>query len=113
MALLFRRWRPARSGSQYGRDETATQRFFHASSVADGYERFMTISRRLHEVSEKFFLLAQHWRIADTMEIGGAFSPQVLSDVMSLRMGRSVAGLVRSCVSDARAAQMIDHFTSM
>ena len=32
-------------------------------------------------------------------------------DVLSLRMGRTVAGLVRKCVPDERVAQMIDHFT--
>ncbi len=79
--------------------------------VADGYERFIGISRRLHEVSEKFFFWRSVGGIADTMDVGGAFSLDVLKDVLSLRMGRSVAGLVRSCVSDERAAQMIDHFT--
>ncbi|XZE42916.1 phytoene desaturase family protein [Pirellulaceae bacterium SH467] len=76
-----------------------------------GYERFMQISKQLHKVSDKFFFWRSVGGIADTMEVGGAFSPAVLKDVLSLRMGRSVAGLVRSCVPDERAAQMIDHFT--
>jgi phytoene desaturase len=87
-------------------------REFSASPrVAEGYGKFMEISKRLHEVSEKFFFWKSVGGIGDTMEVGGAFSPKVLADVMSLRMGRSVAGLVRSCVPDERAAQMIDHFT--
>ena len=32
-------------------------------------------------------------------------------DVLSLRMGRTVADCVRKCVPDERVAQMIDHFT--
>jgi len=87
------------------------ERFSPVPNVGQGYERFMQISKRLHEVSDKFFFWRSVGGIADTMEVGGAFSATVLKDVLSLRMGRSVAGLVRSCVPDARAAQMIDHFT--
>ena len=87
------------------------ERFSPNPNVGEGYERFMQISKRLHEVSDKFFFWKSVGGISDTMEVGGAFSATVLKDVMSLRMGRTVAGLVRSCVPDARAAQMIDHFT--
>ena len=87
------------------------ERFSPNPNVGQGYERFMQISKRLHDVSEKFFFWRSVGGISDTMEVGGAFSATVLKDVLSLRMGSSVAGLVRSCVPDARAAQMIDHFT--
>ncbi len=87
------------------------ERFSPIPNVAQGYERIMQISKRLHEVYNKFFFWRSVGGISDTMEVGGAFSATVLKDVLSLRMGRSVAGLVRSCVPDARAAQMIDHFT--
>ncbi len=86
-------------------------KFSSSPKVAEGYQRFMNISHQLHDVSKKFFFWRSIGGIGDTMEVGGAFSASVLRDVMSLRMGRSVAGLVRSCVSDERAAQMIDHFT--
>lgn len=79
--------------------------------VAKGYEKFMEISKRLHEVSDKFFFWRSVGGLRDTMQVGGAFSPSVISDVLSLRMGKSVAGLVRDHVRDHRAAQMIDHFT--
>ncbi len=81
------------------------------ADVDAGYDRFMAISEKLHDVSNKFFFWKSVGGIGDTLEVGGAFSPSVLKDVMSLRMGRTVAGLVRSCVPDARVAQMIDHFT--
>ena len=87
------------------------ERFSSKPNIGQGYERFMQISKRLHEVSNKFFFWRSVGGISDTMEVGGAFSATVLKDVLSLRMGRSVAGLVRSCVPDPRAAQMIDHFT--
>ncbi len=85
--------------------------FSGKTEVAAGYERFMTISKKLHDVSEKFFFWRSIGGIGDTMEVGGAFSLSVLRDVMALRMGKSVAKLVRGCVPDERAAQMIDHFT--
>jgi diapolycopene oxygenase len=80
-------------------------------NTADGYERFLKISQRLHDVSNKFFFWRSIEGISDTFDSTGAFSLSVLSDVLSLRMGRSVAGLVRSQVPDEKAAQMIDHFT--
>src|SRR6185437_5455034 len=39
------------------------------------------------------------------------FSPQVLGDVLAMRLGRSVAGTVRKYAADPRVAQMLDHFT--
>ena len=38
-------------------------------------------------------------------------NPGTLRDVLSLRMGSSVAGTIRARVKDARLAQMLDHFT--
>ena len=45
------------------------------------------------------------------IDFKAGFSPKILADVMSMRMGRSVAGTVRKYVPDARVAQMLDHFT--
>ncbi len=81
------------------------------SKAADGYDRFITMSRRLHDVSERFFFWKSVGGIADTFQTKGAFNLSVLKDVLSLRMGQSVAAVVRKHVPDARAAQMIDHFT--
>lgn len=87
------------------------QNFSKSPAVAQGYGKFMEISQQLHKVSDKFFFWRSVGGIGDTMEVGGAFSASVLKDVLSLRMGKSVATLVRQCVPDERAAQMIDHFT--
>ena len=78
---------------------------------ADGYGDFMRISQRLHDVSNRFFFWKSVGSIRDTFDAGTTFSPSVMADVLSLRMGRTVAGLVRKCVPDQRVAQMIDHFT--
>lgn len=77
----------------------------------EGYEKFIGLSKRLHEISNRFFFWKSVGGLTDTMEVGGAFSPAVLKDVLSLRMGKSVASVVRSHVPDHRAAQMMDHFT--
>lgn len=82
-----------------------------AQATGDGYEKFMAISKQLDEVSNKFFFWKSVGGIADTMNVKESFSLHVLRDVMSLRFGRTVAGLVRSHIPDARIAQMIDHFT--
>lgn len=78
---------------------------------ADGYAKFIDMSRGLHDVSERFFFWKSVGGIADTFQATGAFNLKVLKDVLSLRMGQSVAAVVRKHVPDERAAQMIDHFT--
>ncbi len=79
--------------------------------LPDGYGRFMSISERLHHVSNRFFFWKSVGSLADTFDPGNTFSMSVLSDVLSLRLGRTVAGMVRSCIPDERVAQMVDHFT--
>jgi len=87
-------------------------RAFTGSDVAgNGYERFIDVSKQLHGVSDRFFFWRSIGGLADTMEVGGAFSAAVLKDVLSLRMGRSVASVVRSHVPEHRVSQMMDHFT--
>lgn len=79
--------------------------------AAEGYAKFIDMSKNLHDVSDRFFFWKSVGGIADTFESSGMFNIKVLKDVLSLRMGQSVASVVRSHVPDERAAQMIDHFT--
>jgi diapolycopene oxygenase len=79
--------------------------------VAAGYEKFINMSHQLHDVSDRFFFWRSVGGISDTFQSSGTFNLAVLKDVLSLRMGQSVAAVVRKHVSDARVAQMIDHFT--
>ncbi len=85
--------------------------FTGANASGEGYRRFLKMSEQLHGVSDRFFFWRSVGGLADTMDVGGAFSAAVLKDVLSLRMGRSVASVVRSHVPDHRVAQMMDHFT--
>jgi diapolycopene oxygenase len=61
----------------------------------------MAISKKLDEVSNRFFFWKSVGGIADTMNVKQSFSLNVLRDVLSLRFGRTVAGLVRSHIPDA------------
>ncbi len=85
--------------------------FTGSDRTSHGYQTFMGISKQLDEVSNRFFFWKSVGGIADTMDFKQSFSLEVLRDVLSLRFGRTVAGLVRSHIPDPRIAQMIDHFT--
>ena len=89
----------------------ALAEFSPHSGAADGYRRFLAYAERLHGISERFFFWRSIGSVRDMMKLGGMCDLSTLSDVLAMRMGRSVAGTVRSYVKDPRAAQMIDHFT--
>lgn len=75
-----------------------------------GYRRFQSLARHLHDVSERFFFWKPVEDMLDTFDLKTTMSPSTLRDVLSLRLGRSVATTIRSHVPDARLAQMLDHF---
>ncbi len=74
-----------------------------------GYRDFIAMSAKLHEVSEKFFFWKSVEGIADTLSFKG-MNLATLKDVLSLRMGTSVASQIRKRVPDGRVSQMLDHF---
>jgi phytoene desaturase len=75
-----------------------------------GYAGFIGMSEKLHDVSEKFFFWRSVEDISDTLAIKKKFDLATLRDVLSLRMGGTVAGQIRKRVKDKRVAQMLDHF---
>lgn len=79
--------------------------------AGDGYRRFQAMSERLHGISERFFFWKSVEDLGDTLNFRNSFNASTLSDVLALRMGSTVAGTIRNHVPDARAAQMLDHFT--
>ena len=91
--------------------KTILDGFSQKESVSAGYERFMDASKKLHEISDRFFFWKSVESIRDTLDLKTTFDISTLKDLLALRMGKSVAGTVRSFVPDERAAQMIDHFT--
>src|SRR6056297_3422610 len=85
--------------------------FTDSPQAGEGYERFIAMSKNLHEVSDRFFFWKSVGGLTDTFDFGSSFSAAVLKDVLSLQMGRSVSSVVRRHMPDERAAQMMDHFT--
>jgi diapolycopene oxygenase len=91
------------------RMEQAIERFAEAGS-ARGYREFLDISADLHAISERVFLWRSVEDIKDTFDLRDNVRPATLRDVMRIRMGQTVAGVIRRHVKDARVAQMLDHF---
>ncbi|WP_419895856.1 phytoene desaturase family protein [Roseomonas sp. USHLN139] len=81
-----------------------------AAGSGEGYRRFQAIARQLHEISERFFFWKPVGGVVDTMDWRAQFSGRALSDLKALRMGQSMAGVVRKEVPDPQLAQMLDHF---
>lgn len=84
---------------------------FASAKTAAGYERFLELSERIHRISANWFFWRPLGGLRDMFNAGTMMQAGTLSDVLALRMGRSVASTVRSFVPDARVAQMVDHFT--
>jgi diapolycopene oxygenase len=89
----------------------AMDRFAPGKKVGEGYRRFQELSENLHGISNRFFFWKPVEDLFDTIDIRANMNPGTLRDVLSLRMGSSVAGTIRSKVKDERLAQMLDHFT--
>ena len=84
--------------------------FAPGTGVGDGYRKFQRVSKHLHGVSERFFFWKSVEGIGDTLNMKQNFSPDTLKDVMALRMGQTVAKVIRGHVPDERLAQMLDHY---
>ena len=77
---------------------------------AEGYRDFVQLSERLHRISERFFFWKSVEDLRDTMDLRRNMDLATLSDVLTLRMGTTVAGTIRRRVRDPQVAQMLDHF---
>ena len=82
-----------------------------APGSGPGYRDFIALSRRFHRISDQHYFWKSIGGIRDMIDFKAGFSPQILADVLAMRMGRSVAGTVRKFNPDQRVAQMLDHFT--
>ncbi len=75
-----------------------------------GYLKFLEQSEQLHSISDRFFFWRSIGSMRDTMDVKGAFDVRVLRDVMRMRLGKTVSGMIRENIPDANVAQMLDHF---
>jgi phytoene desaturase len=86
------------------------ERFAPGTGAGDGYRRFQDLSAHLHDVSNRFFFWKPVEDLFDTIDVRANLNPATLRDVLSLRMGATVAGTIRGKVKEERLAQMLDHF---
>ncbi|EKE43824.1 hypothetical protein OCGS_2158 [Oceaniovalibus guishaninsula JLT2003] len=75
-----------------------------------GFERFMKVADRLSDVSDRFFFWRSVEDLRDTMNLKQNMTLATLSDVMALRMHRTVAGQIKKDIRDPRVQQMLEHF---
>jgi len=83
---------------------------FSPGSV-QGYDKFLGLSEKLHDITNRYFFWRSIGGLGDMFDARASFKAGTLKDVLSMRMGRSVAGTVRKHIPDPRVAQMVDHFT--
>ncbi|WP_431283359.1 phytoene desaturase family protein [Humitalea sp. 24SJ18S-53] len=88
----------------------AMETFAPGKGVGEGYKSFQRIAKHLHGVSEKFFFWKSVEGVTDTIDWKQNLQPNTLKDVLALRMGQTVAKIIRGKVPDERLAQMLDHF---
>lgn len=86
------------------------ERFAPGRGLGEGYRRFQAEARHLHGVSERFFFWRPVEGVSDTLDLKANLKPGTLRDVLSLRMGQTVAKVIRGHVPEARLAQMLDHY---
>jgi phytoene desaturase len=87
------------------------ERFAPGGDVSAGYRKFLKLSERLNKISQRFFFYKPIGGLRDMFQAKNTFNAGTLADVLAMRMGRSVAGTIRSHVPDERVSQMLDHFT--
>jgi len=88
----------------------AIERFAPDRKLGAGYRNLQAEAENLHGVSERFFFWRSVEGMADTIDVKANFNPDTLRDVLSLKLGRTVAKVIRGHVPDARLAQMLDHY---
>lgn len=86
-------------------------RFAPGGQVSAGYRKFLKLSERLNDISQRFFFYKPIGGLRDMFNAKNTFNARTLGDVLSMRMGRTVAETIRSHVPDERVSQMLDHIT--
>lgn len=85
--------------------------FAPGTGSGDGYQAFVSLSRKLNAISQRYFFYRPIGGLRDMLDLKASLDPRVIRDVMTMRMGSTVARTLRKHIPDARVAQMLDHFT--
>lgn len=94
-----------------GRMSRVLDEYSPSTRSGEGYRDFLAFSRRMNDISQRFFFWKPLGSVRDMFDWRSMFSIGMLRDVMSMRLGKSVAQCIRAHVADPRVAQMLDHFT--
>lgn len=89
----------------------ALDAFAPGGGSSEQYGRFLDFSKRLEEISQRFYFWKPIGSIRDMFDPSSAFNVSMLGDVLRMRPWSTVGRTVRGFVKDARVAQMLDHFT--
>jgi phytoene desaturase len=89
----------------------ALDQYAPGTDSGPSYRRFIELSRRLHDISDRYFFWKPIGGMRDMFQVRDSTRASTLSDVRALGMGHSVASTIRSHTPDGRVAQMLDHFT--
>lgn len=84
---------------------------FSRASAGHGYAQFMALSERLNDISQRYFFWRSIGGLRDMFDARNLTRGGTLKDVLSMRMGGTVGGTLRSFIKDPRVSQMLDHFT--
>ena len=84
---------------------------FAGAATARGYRQFLTQAKHLHRISDDYFFWRPVGGLRDMFDARSTFQSNILRDLLAMQPGRTVAGVVRGHIPDARVAQMVDHFT--
>src|SRR5262245_22520928 len=78
---------------EMGKMKANLEKFAPGSSA--GYEKFLALSKRLHDISNRVFFWKPIGSIWDMFTWRSLLDPGMLGDVWSMRMGSTVAQVVR------------------
>jgi phytoene desaturase len=81
------------------------------TGAGEGFVRFQALARRLHDISDRYFFYKPIGSVSDMFRAKETLRGGTVKDVLALRSWSTYAATVRSHVPDARAAQMLDHYT--
>jgi phytoene desaturase len=84
---------------------------FAGPATARGYRQFLAQAKHLHRISDDYFFWRSIGGLRDMFDARSTFQSNILRDLLAMQPGRTVAGVVRGHIPDARVAQMVDHFT--
>ncbi len=94
-----------------GAMEKRIEAFSPGTGSGDGYRRFLGLSKVQAEISHRVYFWKPVGKMFDMFSARDLLRPGSLQDVLSIRLGQTVSGLLRSYVPDEKVTQMLDHYT--